>query len=89
MIIKKNVSWNDIYPKSCREEMIKERIDLSSCGISREQVLADLKHDKYDLVFEGDIKKSKVKLTWVGSQYCAESVIPNSNSELINKLMGW
>ena len=89
MIIKKNVSWNDIYPKSCREEMIKERIDLSSCGISREQVLADLKPDKYDLVFEGDIKKNKVKLPWVGSQYCAESVIPNSNSELINKLMGW
>jgi len=88
MIIKKNVSWNDIYPKSCREEMIKERIDLSSCGISREQVLADLKHDKYDLVFEG-IPKKVVKLTWVGSQYCAESVIPNSNSELINKLMGW
>tara|TARA_R100001510_G_C7585362_1_gene156880 strand:+ start:57 stop:326 length:270 start_codon:yes stop_codon:yes gene_type:complete len=89
MIIKKNVSWNDIYPKSCREEMIRNIIDLSPCGISREQVLADLEHDKYDLVFEGDIKKSKVKLTWVGSLRCAESVIPNGNSELIAELMGW
>ena len=89
MIIKKNVSWNDIYPKSCREEMIRFRTEQSPCEISRKQVLADLEHDKYDLVFEGDIKKSKIKLTWVGSIGCAESVIPNGNSELIAELMGW
>ena len=89
MNIKKNVSWNEIFPKSCREEMIRNRIELSDCVISRDQVLVDLEPDKYDLVFEGDIKKSKIKLTWVGSIGCAESVIPNGNSELIAELMGW
>ncbi len=87
MIIKKNIAWNEILPKSCREEMIRSVIDSSPCGCSREQVLADLEPDKYDLVFEGDIKTNKSKLTWVGSR--AESVIPNGNSELIGELMGW
>tara|TARA_R100001509_G_scaffold135874_1_gene89650 strand:+ start:191 stop:460 length:270 start_codon:yes stop_codon:yes gene_type:complete len=89
MKIKNNVSWNEILPKSCREEMIRNKIELSDCSISREQVLADLKPDKYDLIFEGDIKTNKSKLTWVGSTLGAESVIPNGNSDLIGELMGW
>lgn len=89
MNIKKNVSWNEIFPKSCREEMIRNRIELSDCVISRDQVLVDLEPDKYDLVFEGDIKTNNYKLTWVGSTLGAESVIPNGNIDLINELMGW
>tara|TARA_R100001129_G_scaffold104616_1_gene71517 strand:+ start:5702 stop:5998 length:297 start_codon:yes stop_codon:yes gene_type:complete len=89
MIIKKNVAWKDVLPKSCQEEMIRNVIDSSPCGCSREQALGDLEVDTYDLVYERDMKMHKSKLTWVGSRAGADSIIPNGNSELIRELMGW
>lgn len=87
MIIKKNVAWKDVVPKSCQEEMIRNVIDLAPCGCSREQALVDLEVDTYDLVYERDMEIHKSKLTWVGRR--ADSIIPNGNSELIRELMGW
>jgi hypothetical protein len=73
MIIKKNVSWNDIYPKSCREEMIRDRIKDSPCETTREIVLVDLEQDKYDLKYD----KLYNTFIWTNGRY--STAMPNGN----------